>query len=148
LPLLPQETAAALRKELEEHLVGEVTLTLVGPSALHPPAQDLTPQIRELYEEVASLSSRVRFQYVELPSAEQREALGLEPGEMGPLTVVSGAARGRVRFLGAPAGHEFSSFVEDLVLVSRGESGLSEASKASLSRLTTPIHIRVFFTPT
>jgi len=38
--------------------------------------------------------------------------------------------------------------LEDIVDVSRGESGLSEASKKALAGLTKPVHIQVFVTPT
>ncbi len=148
MPLLRPEDAEAIRKEFAEHLQGDVTVTLVGPSALAPPARDLTRQIRELYAEVAALSPHIKVEYLDLPTPEQRAALGLEPGESGPLTVLSGAARGRVRYLGGPLGHEFAAFVRSLVDVGRGESGLSAESKQLLAAIAAPVHIKVFFTPT
>ena len=148
MAILGDEDREAIRGHLARELTGDVKLTLVGPSALSPPPRDLTPQIRELYEEVASLSPRIALEWIEVPTATQRDALGLAPDEAGPLTIVSGAARGRVRYLGAPAGHEFPNLVRALVAVSRGESGLSEASRAAVARIATPTHIRVFFTPT
>ena len=148
MPLLQPEDAESIRKELAEHLRADVAVTLVGPSALNPPARDLTTQIRELYSEVAALSPHVRLEYLDLPTPEQRAALGLEPGEGGPLTVISGAAKGRVRYLGGPLGYEFGSFIRGLIDVARGESGLTADSRQALARVTTPVHIKVFFTPT
>jgi len=148
MPLLRPEDAEAIRKEFAEQLHGDVTVTLVGPSALNPPARDLTAQIRELYGEVAALSPHVKVEYVDLPTPEQRATLGLEPGEGGPLTVISGAAKGRVRFVGGPLGYEFGSFVRGLIDVARGESGLSAESRQRLAAVATPVHIKVFFTPT
>lgn len=148
MPLLRPEDAESIRKEFAEHLQGDVTVTLVGPSALAPPTRDLTREIRELYGELAALSPHVKVEYLDLPTPEQRAALGLEPDESGPLTVVSGAARGRVRYLGGPLGHEFGAFIRSLVDVSRGESGLSGESKQLLAAVTAPVHIKVFFTPT
>ena len=148
MPLLRPEDAEAIRKEFAEHLQGDVTVTLVGPSALAPPARDLTKEIRGLYDEVAALSPRVKAEYLDLPTPEQRAGLGLEPDESGPLTVISGGARGRVRFLGGPLGHEFGAFIRSVIDVSRGESGLSEESKRLLAAVATPVHIKVFFTPT
>jgi alkyl hydroperoxide reductase subunit AhpF len=146
--LIGKEDAEQIRAELEASLESDVKLTLVGPSALSPPAVDWTPRIRELLEEVAALSPRLSFEYLDPPTPEQRAALGLAPGEAGPLTLVSGAAKGKVRYRGAPAGHEFPNLVHAIVAVSRGRSELSEASRAALARIDRPVHIQVFFTPT
>lgn len=148
MPLLQPEDAESIEKEFAEHLRGDVTVTLVGPSALNPPARDLTKQIRELYGEVAALSPHVKVEYLDLPTPEQRAALGLEAGEGGPLTVISGSARGRVRFVGGPLGYEFGSFIRGLIDVARGESGLTAESRLLLAKVTSPVHIKVFFTPT
>jgi alkyl hydroperoxide reductase subunit AhpF len=148
MALIGKEDADAIRDELAAGMTGDVRVTLVGPSALAPPATDWTPQIRGLLEELAALSPRIAFEYVDLPSDAQRAALGLAPGEAGPLTVLSGAAKGKVRYLGAPAGHEFPNLVHAIVDVSRGETALSEASRAALARIARPVHIKVFFTPT
>lgn len=148
MALIGKDDAEQIRAELEGALQGDVKLTLVGPSALAPPARDLTPQIRQLLEEVAALSPKLAFEYLDLPTPEQREALGLATDEAGPLTLLSGAARGRVRYLGAPAGHEFPNLVNGIIDVSRGESGLSPASREALARISRPVHIKVFFTPT
>lgn len=148
MAVLRDEDRTAIREQLARELAGDVTMTLVGPSALSPPPQDLTPQIRELYAEIAALSPRVTVEWVEVPTAAQRQALGLAPDDAGPLTVITGAARGRVRYLGAPAGHEFPGLLRTLAEVSRGASSLSDASRARLAALSAPTHIRVFFTPT
>ncbi|BDG05915.1 hypothetical protein AMOR_49110 [Anaeromyxobacter oryzae] len=148
MALIGREDADRIRGELEGSLGGDVKLTLVGPSALAPPARDWTPQIRALLEEVTALSPRLSFEYLDLPTPEQRASLGLAPDDAGPLTILSGAARGRVRYLGAPAGHEFPNLVHGLVDVSRGTTELSEVSRAALARIERPVHIKVFFTPT
>jgi len=149
MALIGAEDAEEIRKELEEHLGGDVKLTLVGPSALTPPARDLTPQIREILSEVAALSPRLSLEYVDQPTPEQRESFGMEPDEGGPLTLVTGAAKGKVRFLGAPAGHEFPNLVKAILDVSKGEThDLSAASREALARIARPVHIKVFFTPT
>jgi len=149
MALIGREDAEAIRKELAEHMAGDVKVTLVGPSALAPPARDLTPQIRQLLEELVALSPKLSLEAVDLPTPEQRAALGLEIGEAGPITLLTGAAKGRVRFVGAPAGHEFPNLVKAMMDVSRGEThDLSAASREALARITRPVHIRVFFTPT
>lgn len=53
-----------------------------------------------------------------------------------------------VRFAGIPSGHEFSSLIHDLVLVSGRDSGLSQETRDFLQGLTEPVHLQVFVTPT
>jgi alkyl hydroperoxide reductase subunit AhpF len=53
-----------------------------------------------------------------------------------------------VRFKGISAGHEFSSLVNDLVLVSKRDSGLRPETRAYLKTLDKPVHLQVFVTPT
>ena len=49
---------------------------------------------------------------------------------------------------GVPAGYEFSTFIEDLRMLGSGDPALSEDTHKALGRLTHPIHIQVFVTPT
>jgi alkyl hydroperoxide reductase subunit AhpF len=149
MAILRDEDRERIRGDLERQLRGDVTLTLVGPSALVPPARDLTPQIRELYGELAELSPRVKLEWVEVPTAAQRDAFAMEPEEGGPLTIVRGpGVKGKVRYLGAPAGHEFPNLLHALAAASSGESGLSPASREAIAKIDRPTRIRVFFTPT
>ncbi len=53
-----------------------------------------------------------------------------------------------IRYAGIPAGHEFSSLINDLLLVSRQDSGLSQATREFLGHLDKPVHLQVFVTPT
>jgi len=53
-----------------------------------------------------------------------------------------------VRFFGIPSGYEFTSLVEDIVDVSRGQTSLSAQTLELLAKLTEPVHIQVFVTPT
>jgi thioredoxin reductase (NADPH) len=56
--------------------------------------------------------------------------------------------RYHIRFVGAPMGEEGRSFLEALIMVSRRESGLSEASKSVLATLEGDRVVKVFVTPT
>lgn len=53
-----------------------------------------------------------------------------------------------VRIAGIPSGHEFTCLIHDLLLVSGRDSGLSKNTRQILSRLTKPVHLQVFVTPT
>jgi alkyl hydroperoxide reductase subunit AhpF len=53
-----------------------------------------------------------------------------------------------IRIYGIPAGHEFSTLIHDLALVSRRETNLSPEAISFLRSLDKPVHLQVFVTPT
>ncbi|HEY8551063.1 MAG TPA: hypothetical protein VIL35_13995 [Vicinamibacterales bacterium] len=53
-----------------------------------------------------------------------------------------------IRFVGAPAGYEFSALLDAVLTVSRREPDLSEATLGKLATLTAPVDFQVFSTPT
>jgi alkyl hydroperoxide reductase subunit AhpF len=53
-----------------------------------------------------------------------------------------------IRYAGIPSGHEFSSFIHTIILVSGRDSGLSAETREILGQLTEPVHLQVFVTPT
>lgn len=108
-------------------------------------------ETRQIVEELAGLSDKVEAEVVtfepESPAAQQYGidkipaivVLGLEgddPVDYG------------IRFFGIPSGYEFSTLVEDILMVGQGETELAESTKAFLRELDRPVHIQVFVTPT
>ena len=53
----------------------------------------------------------------------------------------------RIRFLGTPAGYEFISLVQAILLVGGRESILSADNRARVMRVAQPVRIQVFTTP-
>ncbi|HSO12697.1 MAG TPA: thioredoxin family protein [Anaerolineales bacterium] len=53
-----------------------------------------------------------------------------------------------IQFSGIPSGHEFSTLINDILIVSRRESGLDAATREFLKNLDKPLHLQVFVTPT
>lgn len=53
-----------------------------------------------------------------------------------------------VQFSGIPSGHEFSTLINDILIVSKRDSGLSEKTREFLRNLEQPLHLQVFVTPT
>jgi len=53
-----------------------------------------------------------------------------------------------IQFSGIPSGHEFSTLINDILIVSKRESGLDEKTREFLKGLTQPLHLQVFVTPT
>jgi glutaredoxin-like protein len=103
-------------------------------------------ETRELVEEVAALSDQVSVEVYDF------EADKLAAAELGidkvPAVAVVGAKDYGVRLYGIPSGYEFGTLIEDIKLVSSGESGLSEATREMVAKLTQPVRIQVFSTPT
>ena len=56
--------------------------------------------------------------------------------------------QGAIRFLGLPAGYEFSTLIADIVDVSTGTVALSEATQTELRGLEQDLHLQVSVTPT
>ncbi len=54
----------------------------------------------------------------------------------------------RIKFYGIPAGYEFSSLLNALLMVSTGIVKLTDETRAFLDTLTKPVHLKVFVTPT
>jgi len=53
-----------------------------------------------------------------------------------------------IRFAGIPSGHEFTSLIQDILLVSSRNSGLDEETRSFIKDLKQPVFLQVFVTPT
>jgi glutaredoxin-like protein len=53
-----------------------------------------------------------------------------------------------IHFYGIPAGHEFTSLIRDILMVSARDSGLRDETRSFLADLEKPVHLQVFVTPT
>ncbi len=65
-----------------------------------------------------------------------------------PAVAIVGAKDYGVRLYGIPSGYEFGTLIEDIKLVSAGDSGLTPATREMVAKLTKPVRIQVFITPT
>jgi alkyl hydroperoxide reductase subunit AhpF len=128
MPILQTRDEEAVRKEFER-LTGPVTLVVFSQELV---AADLCRQNEHLMKEVAALSDKITVQVLNPQiDRERAEAYGVTDV---PLTI--------------PAGYEFSNLIDAIIATSRGESGLSEATKATLATLPGEVEIKVFSTPT
>jgi glutaredoxin-like protein len=111
---------------------------------------EMCGETRQLIEEVAALSDQItvevrdfvadadvakRYNIDKIPAiAVLRD--GDEPIDYG------------IHLYGVPSGYEFSTLIEDLLMVSHGEHGLNQATLKELAKLAEPVHIQVYITPT
>src|SRR6266446_3415305 len=124
MAILQSRDADAVRKEFQR-IAGPVKLVVFSQELV---AGDLCRQNEQLIKEVAALSDQII--------------------EEVPATVVEGARDYGVRFLGIPAGYEFSNLIDSIIAVSSGEAALTDDTKASLAALAGDVDIKVFSTPT
>jgi alkyl hydroperoxide reductase subunit AhpF len=141
--LLNDRDQAAVRKEFEK-IAGPVKL-IVFSQALA--AVELCRRNEELVREVAALApSLITVEVLNLAiDRERAEAYGIDRV---PAIVVEGARDYGIRFLGVPAGYEFSNLIDSIVVASSGTAGLTAETQRALGELTTDIDIKVFSTPT
>lgn len=108
-------------------------------------------ETQQLLEEVTSLSDLIDLTVYDLDDqaviAEQYKITDA-PGFTILAKVGENLVDFGIRYYGIPSGHEFTSLINDLMLVSARESGLSESTREYLKGLTKPVHLQVFITPT
>jgi glutaredoxin-like protein len=111
---------------------------------------DMCTETRGLIEEVAALSPKLSVEIRDLVGdAEIAEAYGVD--KLPAIAVVRSGPEPLdygIRLYGIPSGYEFSTLLEDIVMVSRGDPGLSAKTLEELAKLTGPVAIQVFVTPT
>lgn len=108
-------------------------------------------ETRQLLEEVTALSEKLSLKVYDLD--ENKNLAALYKVDSVPTFVIAGKNGQEivdygVRYKGIPAGHEFTSLVNSILIVSKRSSGLSQSTKDYLKTLTSPVHLQVFVTPT
>src|SRR5512134_495705 len=108
-------------------------------------------EAQQLLEEVAEISDKIELSVYDLQ--EHREVASRFNVTNAPGIVVAAREGSEIRdlgiqFSGIPSGHEFSTLINDILLVSKRDSGLSEKTREYLRQLNKPLHLQVFVTPT
>lgn len=141
MPLLDDNTRSEVKKILDrvEAPVRLVTFTQEFEC-------DSCESARTLAAEVAAISDKIEHEvYDFVKDAEKAREFGVDKV---PATVVAGPSGHRVRFYGMPAGYEFANLIDDVLLASADDSGLTEESREKLRKIDKPVHIQVLVTPT
>jgi glutaredoxin-like protein len=154
MDLLNNEVRQATKKKFDEEMSGKVTLLhftqepgrLVLPDSLKGQECMFCRETKQLLEEVSGLSDKVELQVYDF-TADQDKAAEFGIDKI-PALVIKGEQDYGLRFFGIPSGYEYTSLIEAMVDVSRGETSLSAKTKEALRALDTNIHLQVFVTPT
>jgi alkyl hydroperoxide reductase subunit AhpF len=139
--MLREQDAAEVRERLK---------SMTSPVRLVHFTQELNldygRETKQLLEELAGLSDQVSLEVHNfLLEKEQAAEYGVDKV---PATVVCNGKSKGIRFYWIPAGYEFASLLDAILMVSQDDSGLSQESREKLAAVAHPLHLQVFVTPT
>jgi len=137
-------------EEKEKRLVFELFKNLANPVKLINFTQELECQFcretRKLLKEVSELSDKVSLEVYNFQL--DKEKVSQYGVDKIPASVIEGDKDYGVRYYGMITGYEFATLLQDIVDVSKRESGLSPKTKEQLKKLNQKIHLQVFTTTT
>jgi len=101
---------------------------------------------REMVEEIAALSDKISVEVHDfVQDASRAKDFGVDKI---PAVIVMGDKDYGIRFYGIPAGYEFSTLIETILDVSRGEHGLPQSMVNEIAKVDQPVRMQVMITPT
>lgn len=107
-------------------------------------------ETRQLLEEVTALHDKLQlstYDIEENADVASRFHVSDAPGIVIAAREDADVRHLGIHFSGVPSGHEFSTFINDILLVSRRDSGLNEQTRQFLKNLDKPLVMQVFVTP-
>ena len=136
------------RRVVQEHLstIQQPVTLLLFTQTIGAPETALIA--RQVLDEVASLNDLIRVEEVNFILEKDRAAqYGID--HIPAIVLLSQDTDTRMRFLGAPAGYEFMSLIEAVILAGTDDSQLDPQSRELIAaNVNAPIDIQVFVTPT
>ena len=112
---------------------------------------ELCSETRQLLEEVTALHDKLALSVYDMD--EHQDLAGKFNVTNAPGIVIAAKDDQEVKnlgiqFSGIPSGHEFGTLINDILMVSRRDSGLDAKTREYLKKLDKPLHLQVFVTPT
>ncbi len=147
-----------MEKILDESVVGQIRQAL---AELKQPVEMLffgsrdnceyCEDTRQLLEELAETHEQLSLSVYDM-EAEQEAATRFHV-DKAPSVVIAAKDGDEItdygiQFSGIPSGHEFSTLISDILMVSKRDSGLSPKTREYLRNLEQPLLLQVFVTPT
>lgn len=147
-----------MEKLLDEQVISQIKQTF---EQLKEPVQllffgsqdncEYCADTRQLLEEVAAIDGKLSLGIYDLQqNADMAAQFNVDKA---PAIVIAAKDGGQIidfgiQYSGIPAGHEFGTLINDIILVSGRDSGLSDEVRDFLKNLEKPLHLQVFVTPT
>ena len=141
MALIRDDDASEIRERLK---------ALIEPVRLVHFTQELNLQYgreaKQLIEELVALSDKLSL--VVYNFLLDKERVSEYAIDKVPATAVRNGKDYGIRFYGLPAGYEFATLLDAILSVSQRDSGLKPENKEKLAKLSQPLHLEVFVTPT
>jgi glutaredoxin-like protein len=108
-------------------------------------------EAKQLLEEVAGINDKIELSVYDI---QENQDIASKFNVTNAPGVVIAAKDGSdikdlgIQFSGIPSGHEFGTLINDILLVSKRDSGLNAKTREFLKNLDKPLHLQVFVTPT
>jgi glutaredoxin-like protein len=147
-----------MEKVLDEQIVKQIKQIFDG---MEQPVQvllfsskdncDYCNETRQLLEEVTALHDKIELSVYDVNENEQVASqynVTNAPGIVIAAKDDAGVKNLGIQFSGIPSGHEFSTLINDILIVSKRDSGLDARTREFLKKLDKPLHLQVFVTPT
>lgn len=143
------EKIQAQVREMLAPIQNPVELVVFTTSGIELPGQEvgLQDETLGLLKQVVTLNPNLSLEQRSLHADPEAQALGLSHAPT-ILLREKGSQRNNIRFLGLPAGYEFSTLLETLLMLGTGETKLGEKSQADLQKVTSTVRMQAFVTPT
>lgn len=109
-------------------------------------------EIRQLLEEVTEISDLISISFHDVDKEPDLAKL-YKVEDKAPATIIAAREGDQItdfgiRYLGIPSGHEFTTLIQGILLVSGRDSGLTPQTREYIKSLSKPLHLEVFVTPT
>ncbi|TET23106.1 MAG: glutaredoxin [Candidatus Stahlbacteria bacterium] len=142
--MLKDEDKKYIREQFDEKLKGPVKILLFSQKLECEYCQPTEEILTELSELSDKITLDVRNLQIDSDDAKQ---FGVDKV---PAIILLGEQDKDygIRFFGIPSGYEFSTLLADIIDVSNGKSDLPEKMVDKIAAIKTPVHIKVFVTPT
>jgi glutaredoxin-like protein len=145
--LISEKDAEYLRDEFATNLVNAVKMVVFTQEH----ECEFCAETRQIVDEIAGLSDQLSVEVYDFV-ADKAQAELYDIDKIPAIVILRQEDGGDkdygIRFYGIPSGYEFTSVIEDIVDVSKGESGLQPKTREAVAELTEPVHFQVFVTPT
>ncbi len=149
MPLLDDRVQKQVRSALND-MPGPVKLVMFTQGEGGALECAFCGETRQLVEELGKLSDKIAVEVRDFQAdADLARSYGID--KIPAIVMLGGGDQPKdygIRFYGIPSGYEFSTLIEDLRMVSRGDAGLGQATRDAVRKITRPVRIQVFVTPT
>jgi len=142
LGILPDKEKTRLKNLFASKLDGEVKIVMFTQEF----ECEFCKDTRELVEELTQTSSKIKAVVLDF-SKDKEKTKEFNVDKIPAIALVGNRDCG-IRFYGIPSGYEFMALIGDIIDVSTGKTKLSPQIKEKLKKVSKPIHMQVFTTPT